>query len=122
MLRDILNSRGIPFETELQGRRGMGMTLTPQSNPGISPSYSVSRASPFGKNLAAPPPTQGSDLSVPAYRTSSNSAISDQSTATYQSHSSPEMPEVPMIKDTSVPDTPGIFERDPQLGIDFILS
>ena len=127
LLREMLNSRGVAFEVELQQRKNaMGMGQT-QNVRGMSPSYAVPRTNAF---FNAPPSTLSqsvmSDMQHPGYTngTSSHSPGSQNnpSPQTHHSYSPPEHQEIGGYRDKSVPDMPGIFEDDPQLGIDFILA
>lgn len=123
VLRDMLNARGVPFESELQNRLAhAGMSIGSQSSRGISPAYSAPRASPFGNTLTAPGSSRMSELPLSGYGNGTNSSLSGHSPATHHSHSPSDMQEMAGTKDSYTPDMPGIFERDPQLGIDFILA
>lgn len=123
VLREMLGARGVPFEAELQNRLGRGgMSIGPQGSRGMSPAYSVPRASPFGNTLAAPSSAHTPDLPLPGYGNGTSSTISGHSPMTHHSHSPPDTQETVGAKSPYTPDMPGIFERDPQLGIDFILA
>ena len=66
----------------------------------------------------------------PGYSNGAGSVISGHSPGsqnnpspqTHNSHSPPENQETSTYRDKGVPDMPGIFEKDPQLGVDFILA
>lgn len=131
LLREILNSRGIAFEVELQQRKNSLGLGGPQNNRGISPSYAVPRTTPFFTTL--PPSTSQAGMSEihhPGYANGANSVISGHSPGsqnnpspqTHHSHSPPEHQETGGYRDKSVTDMPGVFEKEPQLGIDFILA
>lgn len=131
LLREILNSRNIPFEVELQQRKNAMAIGGPQSAQGISPSYPVTQSSPFNNAMqAAPLQPRMTDLHQPGYANGPSSVISGHSPGhnsnpspqTHHSNSTPEIPEVGVVKSEGVAVMPGIFERDPQLGIDFILA
>lgn len=133
LLREILNNRGIAFEVQLQQQKNaIAMGASPQNLRALSPNYTQPA---MYSNLVAPaPPSQSgiSDMNHPGYTNGSNSMISGHSpqsqnnpspsAVTHHSNSPPEIHETGGSKDCGVPDMPGIFEKDPQLGIDFILS
>lgn len=131
LLREILNSRGIAFEVELQQRKnslGIGGT---QNNRGIGPSYALPRTTPYFTTLPASVSQSAvSEMHQPGYPNGASSVISGHSPGsqsnpspqTHHSHSSPEYQETGGYRDKSIPDMPGIFEKEPQLGIDFILA
>lgn len=137
LLREILNSRGVAFEIELQQRKNaLGLSgPSPQTTRGLSPSYSaIHSASPFGNNVPpAAPPSQGgmSEYHHGGYTNGSRSVVSGHSPgaanrpspgSTHHSNSPPEVQEMGHQQNHAVLDTPGIFEKEPQLGIDFILA
>lgn len=130
ILREILNSHGIPFEGELQQRKS-GLATGAQGSRSLSPAYSAAHASPFGPGLSAPTSSTGrSDLHQPGYANGTGSAISghsplshsNPSPGTHHSYSPPEIREIGNTRDVLMPDMPGVFEKEPQLGIDFILA
>lgn len=125
VLREMLSVRGVAVEAELQSRLGRsGMSVGQQdSSQGMSPTYNTPRPSPFANTLAAPSSAHTPDLSMQGYGNGANSAISGQSPMTHHSsHSPPDIQEMGGMRSPYTPDTPGIFERDPQLGVDFILA
>ncbi|KAK5084301.1 hypothetical protein LTR05_005377 [Lithohypha guttulata] len=137
LLREILNSRGVAFEVELQQRKNaIAMGGGPShSARGISPSYSIAHSgSPYGTAIppTAPPSQSGlGDFNPAGYTNGAHNIMSGHSPTapnnsspgtTHHSHSSPEMQEVGGSHDIAITDAPGIFEKEPQLGIDFILA
>lgn len=120
----MLSVRGVAVEAELQSRLGRsGLSVPPQESRARSPAYATPRASPFGNTLSVASSAQTPELGFQGYGNGSSSAISGHSPMTHHSsHSPPDMQETGGMKSLQVPDTPGIFERDPQLGIDFILA
>lgn len=124
-LREILTSRGIPFEGDLP-RKG-GMTMGGQGSRGMSPSYSVPQANLF-TNTVTPTPLSSSAfpfLQEPGFSNGALSSTSGHSPMGTHHSNSPSVVEEqgPMImSDPRMPDMPGVFEKDPQLGIDFILA
>ena len=134
LLRDILNNRGISFEIQLQQQKNaIAMGAGPQSLRALSPSYSTTQPSIYSSVVAPAPPSQSgiSNMHHSAYTNGGGSMMSGNSPqshnnsspgATHHSNSPPEIQEIGVLKDAGTPDMPGIFERDPQLGIDFILA
>lgn len=129
-LREILNSRGVAFEVQLQQRKNALGIGRPQDGRGISSSYTVPRTTAF---MNAPPPSVSLSGMSELHHGYTNGASSvpsghspgsqnNQSPQTHHSHSPSDMQEVGGYRDKSVPDMPGIFEKDPQLGVDFILA
>lgn len=132
LLREILNSRGIAFEVELQQRKN-ALGVRSQGSRGISPSYSAAHSSPYNTVMHASQSQSGmSDLRHPGsgYANGTTSVGSghspnsqnNPSPGTHHSHSPPDVQEVAGRQDAGMPDMPGVFEKDPQLGIDFILA
>jgi len=124
ILRDILSSRGIQYEAEMQNRKN-GMGLGPQGSRGMSPNYPVARTSPYDNVNRAPPSTSGySGMHEPAYANGTVSSASGHSPITHHSHSPHDhQDQGPCgIRDPLTPDVGGVFEKDPQLGVDFILA
>lgn len=125
ILREMLSVRGVAVEAELQNRLGRsGLNVAQQDGSrGMSPAYNTPRPSPFANTLAAPSSAHTPDVSLHGYGNGSSSAFSGQSPVTHHSgHSPSDMQEMSGMKSPYTPDTPGIFERDPQLGVDFILA
>lgn len=123
-LREILTTRGIPFEGELHNRKA-AVGLRSQGTRGISPSYSTTQPSPYTNVLAAPMSASGySGLREAGFTNGTGSSASGHSPITHHSHSPPDIQERGFCgtKDPPMPDVPGVFEKDPQLGIDFILA
>ncbi|KAK4945249.1 hypothetical protein LTR10_015408 [Elasticomyces elasticus] len=139
-LREILTSRGIPFENELENRKAVIAmrpkreedSLSPPSMATLSPSTMAGR--PRGYQQGVPGPG-----SVPSGYSPQNylnggglSASSHSPGTTHHSHSpsGPDIQEFAIKQEPrGIPDMPGmtmggvgIFDRDPQLGIDFILK
>lgn len=134
LLREILNNRGISFEIQLQQQKNaIAMGAGPQSLRALSPSYSVTQPSIYSSVVAPAPQSQSgmSDIQHSGYTNGGSSMMSGHSPqshnnpspgATHHSNSPPEIQEMGRSRDVGTPDMPGIFEKDPQLGIDFILA
>lgn len=137
-LREILSARGIPFENELENRKAIiamrpkreDNSLSPPSMATMSPSTMAGR--PGGYQQVVPgSATAPSGYSPQNYLNGGGMSVSGHSPGTTHHSHSPQGPDVQefSIKQEShgVPDmpgmmAPGIFEKDPQLGIDFILK
>ena len=132
-LRDVLSSRGIPFENELENRKAL-MTLktkreensmTPSSISTLSPPSVGNRSAGYGAAVRAPS-SAASGYSPQAYLSSAPISTAGHSPGTTHYASSPQGPDIQEFaikqEEGVVPDMPGIFEREPQLGIDFILK
>lgn len=131
-LREILTSRGIPYENELENRKAVismrtkmeDASLTPPSIATLSPPSVGGRSAGYRGNAAAPASTT-TGYSPQAYLNGGHSASGHSPGTTHYSHS-PQGPDIQefSIKQESnaVADMPGIFEKEPQLGIDFILK
>jgi len=132
-LREILVSRGISFENELENRKAMlamrpkreENSLTPPSMSTLSPPSLAGRS--VGYQSVVPGPASASTgYSPQAYANGGSLSVSGHSPGTTQHSHSPQGPDIQEfgIKQEPgvIPDMPGIFEREPQLGIDFILK
>jgi hypothetical protein len=133
-LKEMLASRGIPFEGGLESRKvAMGMrpkrednSLTPPSMATLSPPSIGGR--PLGYHTVVPGPPSTSTGYSPQYLNGTGSmSVSGHSPGTTQhSHSpysGPDVQEFGIKQERgAIPDMPGIFEKEPQLGIDFILK
>ncbi|ETI26404.1 hypothetical protein G647_03181 [Cladophialophora carrionii CBS 160.54] len=132
-LREILASRGITFENELENRKAM-MTMkpkreensmTPTSISTLSPQSAGNKSAGYGA-VGRPPGSAASGYSPQAYLSSAPMSLSGHSPGTTQYASSPQGPDIQEFsikqEDDATPDMPGIFEKEPQLGIDFILK
>ena len=128
ILRNILISRGIPFENELETRTASANMQSRSASNSVGPS-SMSPSAPYQTVIPAPMST--TDYAMMPERTYANGKSSSMagppSGATH--HSQSGGPTSPLILEHSikqemepVSDMPGIFETDPQLGIEFILS
>lgn len=133
-LREILGSRGIQFETELEGRKAViGMrpkredaSMTPPSMATLSPPSAGTRSLGY-HSVGAGPSSATTGYSPQTYLNGGATSLSGHSPGTthYSSHSpaGPDIQEYGIKQEPSgVPDLPGIFEKEPQLGIDFILK
>ncbi|EXJ88517.1 hypothetical protein A1O1_05447 [Capronia coronata CBS 617.96] len=136
-LREILASRGITFENELKNRKAViamrpkreELSLSPPSMTTLSPTSMGGR--PHGYQQVMPgPPSTSTGYSPQTYINGGPLSVSGLSPGTtHHSHSpqGPEIQEMAPIKQESegISDMPrpgaGIFEREPQLGVDFIL-
>ncbi|KAJ4525979.1 hypothetical protein ABEF95_016646 [Exophiala dermatitidis] len=136
-LREILASRGIAFENELENRKAVIAMRPKREEPSLSPP-SASNLSPTSMGgrpmgyqpVMSGPPSTATGYSPQTYINGGPVSVSGHSPGTtHHSHSpqGPDIQEMVFIKKEpgAVADMPrpgiGIFERDPQLGIDFIL-
>ena len=122
-LKEMLAARGIQYEAELQTRKA-SLSANPQNPRGISPNFSMPSTSPYAGLVPGPPSTSGFN-SAPEQQAFTNGGGSrmGHSPAVRQHSDSPEAFEHMTSKyDSPVADLPGIFEKEPQLGVDFILA
>ena len=128
ILRDILASRGIDFQAEFQNRK-TAMMMQPrngafaQSNTG-SGSGSYGQISPTSATVSGRSPRSATGQKYSNGRLASATEV-PMSGGAFHGHSQAE----PGISEraikqepTGISDMPGIFERNQQLGIDFILA
>lgn len=132
VLREMLRARGIPFESELQARKAARQKESPLSDS--SAGYSSGIYQNFGQSsLTTPPATVTSGLSPQTMAldrggTSHGGSSSGNPHYGYQSHpTSPSNMQDDLGATQShaavpTPALPGVFQDDPQLGIDFILA
>jgi hypothetical protein len=123
ILREMLLSRGIPFEQELQNRK-MSLTMPIKRDPSsVSPAH---RPSHPGIGTGPPSSSAFSPLPDSLYTNGTPHTMSGHSPATTMHGHSPAGPEVQEFavkqERDGTPDMPGIFEKEPQLGIEFILQ
>lgn len=131
-LKDMLSSRGIQYENELENRKAViGMrpkredaSMTPQSMSTLSPPSVGARS--LGYHSVVPGAASATTgYSPKTFLNGAATSISGHSPGTTHYSHSPIGPDIQEygIKQESggVPDLPGIFEKEPQLGIDFIL-
>jgi hypothetical protein len=128
ILKEILSSRGIAFQSEFESRKAAMMmqhrngTFPPTSASARSGTYgqiSPTTGSTSGRSTISPPGQKYSNGKLPSI--SGASAVS----GSFHGHS----PAEPGISERAVKqepigiaDMPGVFELDRQLGIDFILA
>jgi len=129
LLREILASRGIPFESELDNRRrAAGMMRLQRDTSTLSPtSQNTARNGMYQTSNRGPPSSNGySPMQNQRYVNGAVPASRHSPGTTHHSNSpsGPDIQEQVPIKQehSGVPDMPGIFENDPQLGVDFILA
>jgi hypothetical protein len=128
IMRDILASRGIAFQAEFENRKA-AMMMQPR-NGSFAPSITGSRSGSHGQ--ISPTALSSSGRSPPSatHQKYSNGGLSGNSglslgSGSYHGHSAAEpgiSERVIKAEQTAVSDMPGIFERNQQLGIDFILG
>lgn len=128
ILKDILNSRGINFQSEFDARRS---AMTMQSRNGsfaqpdpVSRSTSYGQISPMGLSASGRSPHSATGQKYSKGRLPNNSGSSTVGGG-FHGHSpaEPGIPEQAIKREPmGISDMPGIFERNQQLGIDFILS
>lgn len=135
-LREILTTRGVSFETELENRKAvMAMrtkrednSLSPAAMATLSPSSMAGRQGGYQQVVSGP--ASAATGYSPQYLNGGAMSISGHSPGTTHHSHSPHGPEVQefsikyesgAISDMPGMPTVGVFEQDPQLGIDFIL-
>ena len=128
ILRDILASRGILFQAEFENRKAAMMMQQPR-NGSFAPSSTDSRSGSYGQ--LSPTVLSSSSRSPPSATRqkysnvglSGNTGVSNSGSFHGHSPAEPGISErVIKAEQTAVSDMPGIFERNQQLGIDFILA
>jgi hypothetical protein len=131
-LREVLASRGIAFDNELENRKAMMAmkpkreenSMTPPSMSTLSPPSVGNRSAAYG--TVRGPGSVASGYSPQAYLSTTPMAVSGHSPGATQYGGSPQGPDIQELsikqEEGAIPDLPGIFEREPQLGIDFILK
>ncbi|KIV95551.1 hypothetical protein, variant [Exophiala mesophila] len=131
-LREILAARGIQYENELQNRKAViamrpkleDASMTPPSMATLSPpSLGAHSTAGYRSGTSGPGSTAG--YSPHTYLNGGQSAAGHSPGTTHYSHSpqGPDLQEFAVKQEPrAVPDMPGIFEKEPQLGIDFILK
>ena len=129
VLRQILAANGISFENELESRKiNMGMPIKKDMSSSLSPNPMATRPHPYSNVVTAPSSTKGySPMRDIPYSNGNPLSVGHSPGTTHHSGSpsGPDVQEHALIKQEprGVPDMPiGIFEKDPQLGIDFILQ
>ena len=132
-LREILAARGIAFENELENRKAVlamkpkreEHSMTPPSTSTLSPSSAAARSTGYGAAVTGAG-SMTSAYSPQTYLNGAPMSVSGHSPGTTQYASSPQGPDIQEFaikqEEGTTPDMPGIFEREPQLGIDFILK
>lgn len=128
ILKDILASRGIDFQAEFQTRKA-AMMMHPR-NGSFAQSTNGSRSDSYGQISPTAVPASGRSPHSATGQKYSNGRLpstSEHSTigGAFHGHS----PAEPGVSErgvkqepTGISDMPGIFERNQQLGIDFILA
>ena len=123
ILKEMLLARGIVFERELENRK-MAMEIPVKRemtsmSPAHIPTHGNNHTAPSSISAFSPLPestyTNGTPMTM--------SGHSPSTTMHGHSPAGPEIQEFAVKQERDVtPDMPGIFEREPQLGIDFILQ
>lgn len=134
-LRDILKSRNVSFEIELQQRKNNLRAMNPAGdNRGVGPAYSTLPPDHFNNVIASANSQAGLlEMQQPDYMNGNSNAgpshspsiHNNKTHATHHNDSPPAIQEAVMIKQEAISDMPGmtgIFEREPQLGVEFILA
>ncbi|WEW58604.1 hypothetical protein PRK78_004072 [Emydomyces testavorans] len=129
ILREILMSQGFNVDAEIEQRKVAAQTAA-QGNYQESSAQSQSASYPSGTNYMTPDTTVSSGRSPAAMGSDVTDVPSSVQMYSYQGHQSyygshPEVPSEMSITggdNSVVADTPGVFDQDPQLGIDFILT
>ena len=129
VLKDILMARGIPFENDLENRKTATSMQQRRPSGSVGPSPVAPRPAAFQNVIPAASPASGYHTirGDPCMNGKSGSMTGSASGRTNHTHST--APTSPLILEQAIKqeynpisDMPGIFEKDPQLGIEFILS
>jgi hypothetical protein len=128
ILKDILASRGIAFQAEFETRKA-AMMISPRNgsfaqSTGGSRSTSYGQISPPVMSASRRSPHSGTGQKYSNGGLPSTAGVSNTG-GSFHGHSpaEPGIAEQAIKQEpTAISDSPGIFERDQQLGIDFILA
>jgi hypothetical protein len=129
-LRQVLAAHGISYENEMANRKlNIGMQIKRDASNSLSPNIMSVKPHPYQNVVTAPSSTMGySPMRDGPYTNGGALSVGHSPGTTHHSSSAgPEVQEIspipPKKELQGVPDMPlGIFEQDPQLGIDFILK
>ncbi|EAS37017.1 uncharacterized protein CIMG_02371 [Coccidioides immitis RS] len=129
ILREILLSHGFNVDAELEQRRGMTRAGSQRSYQESS-AQSHSAGYPSGTHYMTPDTTVSAGRSPGAPGSDFADAQPTSSPYSYQGPKTQKSCQPAISSEISIPsgdhstvaDVPGIFDRDPQLGIDFILT
>ena len=132
-LKELLRAHGIPFQSKIDPNQPPIQTVQAMGNvhPGYARSMSsnsqslgYSSVTPTGTTVGALTPSPR--VTERSFSNAMASTIAPSSVGTsYHSHSPPDMgfsERAIKREDSTVQQMPGVFENDPQLGIDFILA
>lgn len=128
ILKDILSSRGVAFQTELETQKAAMMTQ-PRSESFVQ-SSTESRSGSYGQISPVRLTSSGHSPHSATGQSYSNGRLPGALEAStigggFHGHSAAEagiFEQSIKQEPSAVPDMPGIFEREQQLGIDFILA
>lgn len=131
-LREILKSRNIAFDLELQQRKNAIRSMRPSDGHDMGPAFSALPPNHFNSVIASANSQAGlAGMQELGYINGTGATGSNQSPiihnnqspiTTHHSTSPPAIQELGKVKMEGVPGMPGIFELEPQLGVDFILA
>lgn len=128
IMKEILRSHGISYEAELERRRAELLSMGPGSSFAGSSSGSAILQTSYPHVLSTPATTVSSGMS-PGASHGDHMDLSHGNGRMYQHEFQASPCERPgfvehssQFNGASAPEAPGIFEKDPQLGIDFILT
>lgn len=125
ILRDILAARGIPYEGEVESRKA-SIRMTGRDSSSLSPPHMSNRQIPVLYQTSAPPSVGTFSTHDQMFGNGSGMSHTGHSPGTTHHSHSPPGPDVQEQSQGNspqgVPDMPGIFEKEPQLGVDFILA
>lgn len=122
-LKEMFKARGITYDAELQNRKQQLM-MSQSQNQTTNAGPMLQQHRNFSQLVQQPPSITFQPLTDPGFSNGGSSVMSGHSPNARQSHSPPaaQVLEYGQKPDKQIADMPGIFERDPQLGIDFILA
>lgn len=128
----MLVANGIPYEAELENRKvAIAMQVKRDNSNSLSPNPMAVKPHPYSNMGTAASSTLGySPMRDPSYTNGGSLSVGHSPGTTHHSNSpmGPDIQEYSPVNPIKqeyhgVPATPlGIFEKEPQLGIDFILS
>lgn len=127
ILKDLLASRGVAFQAELEARKAVMMQ---SRNGSFAQSSTGSRSGSYGQISSTAVSSSGRSPLSPIGQKSSNGRLPTTSDVSaigggFRGHSAAEAgisEQSLKPESTTISDMPGIFEREQQLGIDFILA
>jgi hypothetical protein len=118
-LKELLTSRGIPFQRELEKRNA-----AKARNPTYGNSIPMQLPTMYNPMTSAPSPASGysPQSTLPVMGSISGDSVSGATQHSYSPTDTGVFEQSIKHESPGVPEIPGIFETDPQLQVEFILA